>query len=230
MNRMVLMYLNSNMIKHYIALHPIDWMEDYKTYARIGGYGDQAQKTPTPAVHEFLACLAEKRQLFTQTDYFAWCTMQWRAWYDGLLKKMIVRPDGTTFLPALSYRQNLQIGIKAKIFRNFYPSMIDSLHVWAMMAETGNFQCCFLDSYEDAIAKTDLTVVDWNGRKIQLALLSGSKTASNSLSYKQQYREGYTDIHCFRIPLDMQRARNPGNKRWYELRDFQACLDPASRN
>ena len=106
--RVTLLYFRSDYVVDFISQHPIDWKD--RALAMRGGAGDQAGVTPTPAVHEFLSLLGKKQALFTQEEYHRYCAFVWRDWLLG-------KPE--------IQRQ----GVEAKLYRNFYPSMIDSLHV-----------------------------------------------------------------------------------------------------
>src|SRR5262245_41698737 len=110
-----LVYIKSPVILDYLTQHPIDW--SHRDLAKRGGVGDSAGMTPTPAVREFLSLLRERRgALFTQEDFAQHCQQAWREWWSQKT------------LPQ-------QKGVIAKLYRNFYPSLIDSLYVWALLVE-----------------------------------------------------------------------------------------------
>lgn len=190
-----LIYVPSGAIVEYIASNPINWLRKYRDMARRGGIGDSAGVTPSPAVYEFLSLYHHEKGLFTQRAYAEWCIEQWREW-------LTEKTDQQRF------------GVSVKLYRNFYPSMIDSLHVWAMMVETGGFHSCILDSTLDAIGKTDLTLVRY-GVSYRVALLSGSANSVGDRRYKLSHRSGDNDPSCIEIRLPMSREQTPGNKRWY---------------
>jgi hypothetical protein len=201
-----LLYFNSQHIVRYLADHPIDWVDEYKSYAQRGGYGDQAGVPPTPAVEEFLALLSTKHELFTQREYLDWCYSQWKGWWPTNPK--------------------LGDGLSVKLYRNFYPSMIDSLHAWALLVESGKFASCTIDSYADAIAKTDITVQTFTGDRFSLALRVDTPSSRDSAKYKEEHREGYEDIQALTIwlPCDKTRPKSPGQKRWYQVSDFEVLF------
>lgn len=202
--RIVLLYFSSKAIIEYITKHPIDW--DDKDLAKRGGPGDKAGVPPTPSVQEFLELLADRRQLFTQEEYWEHCASVWSAWIDRQALRF----------PNLPIRK----GLRAKAYRNFYPSMIDSLHVWAVLSETGNFQRCVLDSYDDAVAKSDITVTA-HETDYSIALIGPTFSASQDRQYKQNHRPGYDNSgNVIPVQMSLDRPRSPGNKRWYRKDDF----------
>lgn len=201
-----LLYLGSRYIVDFVAQNPVEWKE--AVLAKRGGPGDSAGPTPTPAVYEFLRLLRIKKALFTQAEFACHCISRWRDWYQNLSRLQ-------------------KEGIEAKLYRNFYPSMIDSLHVWAMLSETGAFDRCILDSFDDATAKSDLTLIAGD-REIKVALLAGSKAAVEDRRYKLTYRGGGTG-EVFEVVLPLEREKGPGNKRWYRLEDFMPVLPAGYR-
>lgn len=207
MSGITLMYIPSDTIVRYVSENPIDWGS--KDLAKRGGPGDQAGITPTPAVEEFLRLLIERRELFTQRDYMYHCWGQWRDW---------ITPKPTI----------QKQGVRAKLYRNFYPSMIDSLYVWALLVETGMFDTCVLNSTEDAIGKTDLIVTSGE-REIRLALIGPTEESSRDRIYKLTHRSASSlDMDCIEVVLSRDYPMSPGNKRWYRRQDvMQAILQPA---
>lgn len=201
-----LLYFNSQQIMRFLATHPIEWFDEFKSYAERGGYGDQAGVPPTPAVEEFLSLLSLKHELFTQKEYLDYCYSKWRNWWPTDQK----RGDG----------------LSVKLYRNFYPSMIDSLHAWALLVESGKFASCTVDSYADAIAKTDITVQTFTGERFSLALRIDTRSSRESARYKEDHREGYKDVQAVTIwlPCDKTRPKSPGQKRWYQLSDFDVLF------
>jgi hypothetical protein len=196
----LLIALSSAYILAYLRDHPVDWDERERVLAALGGPGDQAGPTPTPAVGEFLALLGSRHgQLFTQDEFVAHCRAVWADWW-------------ATLSPGQ------QQGVRAKLRRNFYPSMIDSLHVWALLHETGCFDCCLVDSIADAVGRTDLTLRrgEWS---VRVALVVDSRAARHTRAYKHIYRRPEPPGTVV-IPLPLSRPREPGNKRWYCLEDF----------
>lgn len=187
-------------IVRYVTENPINWSSS--ELAGKGRVGDTAGVTPTPAVEEFLSLLRQWQRLFTQHDYWLFCVTRWDGW--------------------LASKTPMQIeGVKAKLYRNFYPSMIDSLHVWAMLAMSRKFDYCVLDSYKDAIGKTDLTLMR-QGQQWKVALRIGSDAAERNRIYKNAYRG--SAVNCIEVPLPLSRQRAPGNKRWYNIEDFAGIV------
>jgi hypothetical protein len=123
---------------------------------------------------------------------------------------------------ATSKTPDQKFGIKAKLYRNFYPSMIDSLHVWAMLCESGMFEMCFLSATEDAIGKSDL-ILRSGGRDFRLALLGPTSQASEDREYKINHR-GNGDAGCIEIRLPGAYPKSPGNKRWFRKSDVMKAI------
>lgn len=199
-----LIYIPSSVIVEYVASNPINWLEKYKLMARRGGAGDTAGVTPTPAVYEFLALYHHQKGLFTQKEYAEWCFEQWRDWLG-------------------EKTEDQRRGVGTKLYRNFYPSMIDSLHVWSMMVESGGFHACILDSTQDAIGKTDITLVR-NGVSHRVALLINTTNGIGDRRYKLAHRNTDNDLSCIEIRLPLSREKSPGNKRWYVQTDVLEAI------
>lgn len=202
-----LIYIPSQRIVDFVAEHPINWLQDYKRLAQRGGEGDKCGITPTPAVLEFLNLLHSNKGLFTQREYMDYCFSVWDAsgWISNLPKSQ-------------------KNGLGVRLYRNFYPSMIDSLHAWALLAETRIFDICFLDSTADAIAKTDLTLVKAD-TEYRIALYIGSKNGIKDRVYKLNNRNTESEVFCVDVVLPMERKPiHPGGKRWYELNDFRSVI------
>ena len=117
-------------------------------------------------------------------------------------------------------------GLGVRLYRNFYPSMIDSLHVWALLAETQLFDVCFLDSTADAVAKTDLTLVK-GSTEYRIALFAGSKRSVNDRLFKLKNRNTESEVLCIDVVLPMERKQSYGKKRWYEIGDFENFIQQA---
>lgn len=201
MSGITLLYIPSDEIVRYVTAHPIDWHKP--EMANRGGPGDKAGITPTPAVEEFLRLLMDRRALFTQSEYMHHCWVQWRSWIEP--KPM-----------------DQKVGVKAKLYRNFYPAMIDSLHVWAMLVETGMFDTCVLNSAEDAISKTDLIVTS-GPKAYRLALIGPTINAIQDRQYKLANRGNGEDT-SIEIVLPSEYPRQPGNKRWYRKSDVMRAI------
>lgn len=210
-----LAYFSSDYIIDFITTYPIQWMP--LQMSRRGGIGDQAGIPPTPAVHEFLVLLRGKQNLFTQTEYFEHCQVAWHEWWTTL----VFKTWSGHFVDNNLIRSRLQGGVRAKLYNNFYVSMIDSLHAWAILCEAGWFDVCVMDSYSDAVSKTDLTL-SRNGTKCKVALIGPTAQAREDLDYKRHNRgtKKFSDRTTV-VQLPISRPKEPGNKRWYELGDFE---------
>lgn len=204
-----LIYMPSQYIVKYMGANPINWLQAHKDKAKRGGLGDKCGVTPSPAVFEFLNLLHERKGLFNQKDYKEYC---WAAWgRDGWIENLSSEIRG---------------GLGVRLYRNFYPSMIDSLHVWALLAETQLFDVCFLDSTADAVAKTDLTLVK-GSTEYRIALFAGSKRSVNDRLYKLKNRNTESEVLCIDVVLPMERKQSYGKKRWYEIGDFENFIQQA---
>lgn len=199
MDRRVLLALSPPYIVRYIAQHPVRFDDAWA--AKRGSIGDTAGVTPTPAVHEFLVLLEEKKDLFAQPEYIAHCAARWGGWWKRLSEEQ-------------------KMGVAAKLRCNFYCPMIDTLHVWAMLFLTQWYDTCWLDSLDDAIGKTDITLKKGN-RTVRVALRMGTQKAAADRRYKVAHRGGTPD--CIEIPLPSDRPWEPGHKIWYRLSDLE-CL------
>lgn len=201
MSERALLYIPSAEIVEYISAHPIDWADEHKDKAKRGGVGDLL--TPTPAVEEFLNLLIDQRGLFTQEEYMRYCVGKWSEW-------------------AQSKTVDQKWGIRTKLYRNFYPSMIDSLHVWAMLCESGMFEMCFLSATEDAIGKSDL-VLRSGSKELRLALLGPTSQAGDDRKYKIGHRNN-GEAGCIEVQLSLNYPKNPGNKRWFKKSDVMKAI------
>lgn len=204
-----LIYVPSREIVRYVSEHPIDWLDEQRHLAnRPGCLADQAGMTPVPAVQMFLECYHKKQNLFSQKEYQSFCfsSKVWAAW-------LVAKPP----------QQVEAVGVKLR--RNFYPAMVDALHVWALLVETGAFDYCALDSAKDAISKTDLTVSS-GGQIMRIALSAESSASTYANGYKQSYRGG-PPAQSHVIRLSMAYPKSPGNKRWYRREDFGEVIATA---
>lgn len=199
---LTLLTLRPQHIVDYITRHPIDWSS--KRLARRGGPGDRAGRPPTPAVEEFLRLLKLRGGLFTQEAFYAHLATVWRPWLSS-------KPD---------LQQN---GIRAKAYRNFYPSMIDSLHVWSMLCAAGWFDVCSIDSREDAKRKTDLILVR-DDTILRVGLRGPTSAATRAMRYKKLRRAG-TARGVIDVPMCLDWPASPGNKRWFSLDSFRFLLE-----
>jgi len=202
----LLIYLASGAIKDYCAMHPVNWSD--RELACLGGPGDRAGRPPVSSVEIFLDLLRSERGLFTQERFWDGCVASWGEW-------LLV-------LPNRNRRDDPEVqrrGLQAKAYRNFYPSMIDSLHVWSMLVEVGGFDRCFLDSVEDHTGKTDLTVCEKNGTVHRIAL-QGRSGKSKQMRRPAARGEMAPDVHVVRMPDFAVRPRGVGNKQWFDKDDF----------
>lgn len=201
-----LIYMSSSHIVDYVAQHPINWMDDKREMGRIGGAGDRAGLPPVPSVEMWIALLRKNERLFTQAEYTDYCfgDPRWRAWMDG-------KPT------------EARDGLRVKLFRNFYPSMIDSLHVWALLAEVGLFDSCIVETDRDALAKIDMTIAVGN-RRLALALRGPTPEATWSKDYKQRYRNDGKAANAIELALSIKKPRSPGNKRWFDQEELVTAI------
>jgi hypothetical protein len=215
-NRLKLISISSDYILSFCAEHPIIWYplsnfgqdgsvyrrtrEWQQTARRRGGVGDK--KTPTPAVGVFLDLLIKRDGvLFTQEQYAQYTKKIWNDWLEEL----------TT---------DERLGIYVRLYAQFYPAMIDSLHVWSILSEERVADVCFLDSFNDVVAKTDLTLIKGE-QSVKIALRSGGASGRRTAEYKIARRKGGCEPpDCFPVWLDMDERQGIGRKRWYKLSDF----------
>lgn len=202
-----LIYLNSHFIINYIDRHPICWPSE--KLAKRGGSGDRAGIPPTSMVYEFFSLLSQKQGLYTQREYRDHCFEQWKGW------------------KSLDDEKS-RAGVSAKLFRNVYPAMINTLHAWALLVEAGWFSICVVDTFTDAFSKHDLIVYRGADRcnPIALDLFIDTKASRSDRAYKQSHRKATRDFvgDFFEIPLKTadRPKKMPGNMRWYCLRDFES--------
>lgn len=198
-----LIYIASSAIIDYISKHPIDWTDHH--LAKLGQPGDK--RTPAPAIALFFELFASRRALFSQAEYVAYAEKQWRDWFDSL--------------SLLEYR-----GVRARLGCNFYVSAIDSLHVWAMLVETGQFSSCVIDTALDVVDKTDIIVINREGEVISISLAISSRAGREAYTYKEAHRGVAQNTVMMWLPID--RPKSPGNKRWYRVEDIAAVVERAS--
>lgn len=171
MDKYSLFFCGTMYILNYLRFHPVEWGD--LEWSRRGGFGDQAGPTPTPAVREFLALLEQKGDLFTQREFVEHCIRVWGDWFYGLTA-------------------NQQRGVRAKLRNNFYPSMIDTLYVYALLIEERIGDVYLVSPELDARDKIDL-IVRVNGLTIGLALVGPTDEADQNRDYKTQHRPGIAD-------------------------------------
>lgn len=217
-----LVYIPSREIVNFCKENPIDWGN--KDLAKIGGIGDRAGMPPVASVEVFLDLYHVKKSLFKQEEYFEHCLNLWASVDPEWVYSLDDQPGRPINSPSFISYPSFKDGLRAKAYRNFYPSMIDSLHVWAMMVESKWFKVCYLDSCDDATGKSDITAIDRNGNEYKFALLIGSKSGINSLKYKKGQRSGYGTSNIVYMPLPIERPAYPGNKRWYCADDIVCAI------
>ena len=196
---MKLIYLSSNAIQSFCARNPIQWFT-----RELAEQGDVL--TPTPGMQVFFDMLLDSNRLFTQAQYYEKACLAWADWLSSLKPKV-------------------QEGIKARLYRNFYPSAIDSVHAWALLVETGLFDACYIDPLTDAKSKTDITVITKDRRSISIALFFGGAYSRQRTDYKRLVR-GKAD-HAIDVVMPANREHGAGRKRWYEIKDFAPVLELA---
>lgn len=195
MGNVRLIYFHSTIIKEYCTLHPIDWASQ----ELANGPGNLL--TPTPAMEVFFRTLTDSRRLFDQAEFWGAAASEWADFLDGL-------------------NDEQRLGLKARIYRNFYPSAIDSLHAWSLLVESNQFAYCLLDTAQDAVSKRDITVCTKDRLSVGIALTVATKESRRWIQHKRQFR-GHASGVVVPIALTLDRPRKPGNKRWYNLDDFQ---------
>jgi hypothetical protein len=199
-------FISSWAIVNYIIEHPIDWSN--REMASLGGLGDQANpKQVLPMVEMFIRLLAEKKGLFTQAEFADYCFRAYAPW------------------PPEKYRE----GVKAKMYRNVYPSMIDHLHVFALLAESRIFKSVDYDTSDDVLKKLDIVLTRVDDRHLGLAIRAGTAGAKWAEVYKKIFRGvSVSPFPVIPIVLDMKRrgptSRGAGNKRWFILEDFLEAI------
>lgn len=198
-----LLYLSSLSIVDYISAHPINWVYNTQDSTYPQGYGDQAGSAPTTAVEQFCNLLIARRGLFTQAEFTTHCFLAWGSWVNGLAEE-------------------LRQGLEYKLFRNFYPALIDSLHAYALLIESRMFDAVVLDSYEDSTRKTDL-LVTLEGETLRLALLGPKSVARQQRGYKEQKRN-FANLPTIEVVMPAARPKAEGNKRWFRSTDFLQAI------
>jgi hypothetical protein len=204
---------NPDAIVDFCKAHPVDLKDAWRKETNRGGMGDI--KPPTPAADAFFHLYLEEKggDLPTQGEYAAYCATLWHEWYQ-LLTPLV--------------RQCFE----ARLYRNFYPSFIDSIHVWALLGTryyANNhlvFDRCILDTYADVVTKADL--LTYRGEEcLRIALRIASYAARQAGHWKQAYRQTLdrqSAQPCVEILLPLSRAKI-GGKRWYHWpEDFQVLF------
>ncbi len=181
--------LNTLQIREFVREHPIEQRD--KSLSYMGGPGCRAGMPPSPAIHEFMKLYKLKSDLFHQKDFTWHCFYAWEQW----LKNQI---------------QIMKRGVASKLYNNFYPSMIDSIHVHALITQMG-FRCR-IDTKADVVGGVDVSAYV-GSTVVDIALTTGSNYAVQWAHYK----------------WDSERAQNKtmrvvdvpkGDKVWYNEIDF----------
>lgn len=198
--RYFLQFLDPDYIVSRLIEHPIVWCDD-RDITRRGGLADQAGKPPLSCVGLFHDWVSHERTLPTQAEYIDFGMAK-------LLERSWPRPHYED-----AYRQ--------KLAHNFYPSCVDQYHAFGLVSQAGWYQRCSMDSVEDMLGKADLT---FHTQALAIRVnLKGPTTeiSKDAERYKTVFRDhGFDGVVQIRMPYG--RERNPGNKRWYMLRDFNA--------
>lgn len=195
-----LLYLRSDVIERFIEENPIDW-----------GGGEAAQRansdgnlfTPIPAMFCFFDFLNKRKSLFTQSDYARFSYESFGGWVEGLEDRQ-------------------KHGLIWRLKRNFYPSAIDSLHVWALLVESGKFDSCTLDVQADAVGKKDLTCKTKDGATIKIQLKGCRSDTAYFFDWRKWTSRGI-DSEALEIWLPWEREKK-GGKRWYNWNDLAPIL------
>jgi hypothetical protein len=155
----------------------------------------------------FWDLLTARKGLFTQKEYldYAWNLPEWREWRNTLTEEVIK-------------------GVSARLYRNFYPSAIDSLYVWALLSESQIFHVCTIDVVSDVEGKIDLKVWISPYKSIPIAL-KGCQTKENAKWSRTKENRGNPPHNIFNAYIPWYRLKSPGNKRWYEICDFEALIN-----
>jgi hypothetical protein len=204
----LLFYQSSKSIFEFIKDNPVSWLDI--DLAQRHGYCDRATgTTPTPAVYEFHQFLGERGFVFTQEEYIEWCLSQ-PAWVAKYTTPEAVR------------------AITSKLRCNFFISQIDMLHAWALLLETKIFKVCLVDVHKDVLGGVDMTVVGYEGAHIPIALLGPNAKKDREFKLKHRTR-GQEVVHCVEVQLPRTRERSlrTGNKKWYEIGDFNEVIKSA---
>lgn len=191
-----LTYFSSRCIEGYVKEHPIEWPS-----RELAGTVKN-MRIPFSCIGEFFELLKERKGLFTQEEYVDYVFDKWGA----VLKRLVIDEHE---------------GLAARLKRNFYPSAVDSLHVFALLVESGEVEKCTLDTLDDVVSKIDLSVTSKDDLRIGIALRAGSFEAQKWAVHKKAHRGGSANnMHVVEVPLPMDRPKCPGNKRWYRTEDF----------
>lgn len=227
-----LQYYSSDYIMDFVARHPVDWCYDAPLIKQLnftkvrdvtgrGGLADQCGRPPVPTMQVFFNAVTSLSRPITQEELWEWCKnawgMQWLQSVPG--QKVRRRPDGTLEQITLA---DLHEALRIKTYYNFYASAIDSLHVFALLVESGAAEWCVLDCAEDVLGGTDLSV-GAGDLHCTIALRASTQWARDDAAHKQKNRGATTTQ--FVIEWPRSRLKGVGDKRWYTLDDLVPVLD-----
>ena len=213
MPNVIVVYLDPSYTKYYINhKHPVDMKDAFRKETGIGGAGNI--RPPVSAALAFFQLFEEMGgDLMPQRDYVQYYLQQCRDCPDSLEKRQY---------EVAMRNPKVNQCFEARVYRNFYPSFVDQLHVWGMLAKTDDsdkkllFDRCIIDTERDVSGKTDLLL--YRGTQcITVALRVGTNNARVAQDHKQQFRGGLShETLTIILPVDDTRKRElPGNKRWY---------------
>jgi hypothetical protein len=204
-----ILFRSSRAIVEFVDKNPINW-SNYE-FAKRGGIGDQA------GIHRYspVVNLWVNRWNFpnmpTTDEFKDFCIEQWIQESNGKWPENPVHIDGIT----------------AKLHRNFYPSCVDLMHVFALLVESKRLAGVEYDYVSDSVGKIDLTVTRDDGNRAGILLKIGTPASRDAARYKSTFRKQPVPLYPL-IPIDLDtdiRDKTFGNKRWYELEDFQKLFD-----
>jgi hypothetical protein len=113
----------------------------------------------------------------------------------------------------------------ARAARQFFPSAVDSVFVYKLMIENSTgLSAVHLDVLEDAELKRDVSIFVGDERHRISMDLKGPLTAyqQECNEHKAIYRRGDPSVIIVQMPW---RRKTFGNKRWFELGDFQHIFE-----
>lgn len=202
---------SSGYIVEFVTQHPIDWCESQKEMAQRDGLADKCGRPPVPSMLIFFEAIVAARGLITQEEFWLASKQRW----GDFPTRETQRRLGISL-------EEMHTALRVKAFRNFYPSAIDSLHLFSLLVESQVADRCSLDCAKDVLSSTDLTL-EHKGKPYTVALHVGTVSARDSLNHKKKYRGAKP---CdFTVTLKMNRPKEPGNKRWLNESDLQEIID-----
>lgn len=195
--------------------HPIFMCKSLRRETCNGGAGDI--RPPSPVADAFFRLLHLRGGgLPTQEEFWNYCASlkDWAPW----------------LAQQTSYAQRC---FRARLYRNFYPSFVDSLHVWSLLGTRycvdGRqvFDQCIIDTRQDVITKTDILVYRLP-HIISIALRVESPAATRAALRYKPLRGGYEDTTKVVLTLPLTSRPLVGGKRWYHWPDdFQPLFHRA---